>query len=129
MKPEKLPLASMDVSEKKHAQLKQFFPGAFTETRNDAGDLVESIDLEKLRAELGTFSEVFESRRERYGMDWPDHQGTDRRGGGGRAVPFHLPGSRLPRQRPAQGQRGADRQGVQPGARQDRGPELPNGVR
>jgi adenine-specific DNA-methyltransferase len=32
---------------------------------------VESIDFEKLKSELGTFSDVFESRRERYGMDWP----------------------------------------------------------
>jgi len=24
-----------------------------------------------LKAELGTFTEQFESRRERYGMDWP----------------------------------------------------------
>ena len=35
------------------------------------GELVESIDFEKLKAELGTFSDVFEARRERYGMDWP----------------------------------------------------------
>jgi adenine-specific DNA-methyltransferase len=41
------------------------------ETRNEKGELVESIDFEKLRAELGTFSDMFESRRERYGMDWP----------------------------------------------------------
>jgi adenine-specific DNA-methyltransferase len=43
----------------------------FTETRNDKGELVESLDFEKLKAELGTFSDLFESRRERYGMDWP----------------------------------------------------------
>ena len=69
--PEKLPLTSMNVSAEKRAQLKQLFPGAFTETLDDSGELVESIDFEKLRAELGTFSDVFESRRERYGMDWP----------------------------------------------------------
>jgi len=43
----------------------------FTETKNDEGDLTESIDFEKLKAELGKFSDLFESRRERYGMDWP----------------------------------------------------------
>ena len=26
---------------------------------------------EKLKAEIGTFSDLFESRRERYGMEWP----------------------------------------------------------
>ena len=33
--------------------------------------MVESVDFEKLKAELGTFTDVFESRRERYGLDWP----------------------------------------------------------
>lgn len=68
---EKLDLRSMDISSEKRAKLKQMFPSVFTESRNEAGELVESIDFEKLRAELGTFSDVFESRRERYGMDWP----------------------------------------------------------
>ena len=43
----------------------------FTETRNAAGELVEAIDFERLKAELGEFSEVYDNRRERYGMDWP----------------------------------------------------------
>ena len=51
--------------------LKQLFPSVFTETRNEKGELVESIDFEKLKAELGTFSDLFESRSECYGMDWP----------------------------------------------------------
>ena len=61
----------MDISAENRARLKQLFPAVFTETRNDKGELVESIDFEKLKAELGTFSDLFESRRERYGMDWP----------------------------------------------------------
>ena len=69
--PKKLDLRSEDVSEQKRAGLKTLFPGAFTESKNDQGELLESIDYEKLKAELGTFSDVFESRRERYGMDWP----------------------------------------------------------
>lgn len=69
--PEKLPGTSMDVSAENRARLKQLFPSVFTETKNDKGELVESIDFEKLKAELGTFSDLFESRRERYGMDWP----------------------------------------------------------
>lgn len=69
--PEKIDLRSMDMSEKNRATLKNLFPGVFVETRNEKGELVESIDFEKLKAELGTFSDVFEKRRERYGMDWP----------------------------------------------------------
>lgn len=68
---EKMDLGSMDVGERNRAKLKNLFPGVFVETRNEKGELVESIDFEKLKAELGTFSDVFEKRRERYGMDWP----------------------------------------------------------
>ena len=69
--PEKLPLTSMDVAAQRREELKALFPSVFTETKNEAGDLVESIDFEKLKAELGTISDVYESRRERYVSDWP----------------------------------------------------------
>ena len=69
--PEKLTGTSLDISAENRKRLKALFPAVFTETRNDNGELVESIDFEKLKAELGTFSDLFESRRERYGMDWP----------------------------------------------------------
>ena len=69
--PEKMDLHSLDVSEENRTNLKQLLPSVFTETYDEKGELVESIDFEKLRAELGTFSDVFEARRERYGMDWP----------------------------------------------------------
>lgn len=61
----------MDIVEEKKARLKELFPGVFTETTNSEGKINESLDFEKLKAELGTFSDLFESRRERYGMDWP----------------------------------------------------------
>ena len=64
-------LESMDIAEERKAELKALFPSVFTETVDENGNLVESIDFEKLKAELGTFSDVFESRRERYGMNWP----------------------------------------------------------
>jgi len=70
-KPIKLTGASLDIAAENRAQLKQLFPAVFTETRNDKGELTESIDFEKLKAELGTFTDLFESRRERYGMEWP----------------------------------------------------------
>ena len=69
--PDKMDLRSMDVSEKNRAKLKNLFPGVFVETRNEKGELVESIDFGKLKTEMGTFNNVFEKRRERYGMDWP----------------------------------------------------------
>jgi len=69
--PEKLNGKSMDISAENRAKIKQLFPTVFTEIKNDKGETVEAIDFEKLKAELGTFTELFESRRERYGMDWP----------------------------------------------------------
>ncbi|WP_445615516.1 MULTISPECIES: site-specific DNA-methyltransferase [unclassified Gilvimarinus] len=32
---------------------------------------METLDFERLKAELGEFSEIYDNRRERYGMDWP----------------------------------------------------------
>ena len=61
---------SLDIAAANRARLKQLFPSVFTETVNDKGETVEALDFEKLKAELGTFTDLFESRRERYGMDW-----------------------------------------------------------
>jgi len=69
--PEKAHLKSLDISAENRARLKQLFPSVFIETKDENGEVVESVDFEKLKAELGTFSDVFEARRERYGMDWP----------------------------------------------------------
>jgi len=62
---------SLDIAEKRRKELEQLFPGIFTETRNDQGELKVTIDLERLKAELGEFTDIYDSRRERYGMDWP----------------------------------------------------------
>ncbi len=69
--PETMDLRSMDIKAENRGRLKALFPAVFSETANEKGEPVEAIDFEKLKAELGTFSEVFEARRERYGMDWP----------------------------------------------------------
>jgi len=69
--PEKVPGTSLDISADKRAQLKALFPSVFTETVNDNDELSESVDFERLKAELGTFTDLFENRRERYGTDWP----------------------------------------------------------
>lgn len=70
-KPDNVSGASPDIAAENRQRFKQLFPSVFTETIDDKGNLKESIDFEKLKAELGTFSDLFESRRERYGMDWP----------------------------------------------------------
>lgn len=69
--PEKMNGASLDIAAEQRARLKELFPAVFTETVSETGELVESVDFAKLQAELGAFADVFENRRERYGMDWP----------------------------------------------------------
>ena len=56
--------ASLDIAEQRKHELKQLFPGVFTETRNDKGELVETLDFERLKVELGKFSEIYDNRRE-----------------------------------------------------------------
>lgn len=67
---------SLNISGQRKQELKQLFPGVFTETKTDDGKLVESIDFERLKAELGQFSEIYDNRRERYAMDWPGKKDT-----------------------------------------------------
>lgn len=62
---------SLNIAEQRKKELKQLFPGVFTETKNDQGEIVKSLDFERLKAELGKFSDIYDNRRERYGMDWP----------------------------------------------------------
>jgi adenine-specific DNA-methyltransferase len=62
---------SMDIGGANREKLKMLFPSVFTETANEEGVVVESLDFERLKAELGTFTDLFEARKERYGFDWP----------------------------------------------------------
>ena len=57
---EKVDLRSMNVGVDNRARLKALFPSVFTETQNEKGEPMEVIDFEKLKAELGTFSDLFE---------------------------------------------------------------------
>ena len=54
IQPETMKGTTLDIAAENRAQLKQLFPTVFTETRNDKGELTESIDFAKLKAELGT---------------------------------------------------------------------------
>ncbi|MBL4761345.1 MAG: hypothetical protein JKY93_01435 [Gammaproteobacteria bacterium] len=62
---------SLNIAEQRKNELKRLFPSAFTETKNDDGEVVETLDFERLKAELGEVSDIYDNRRERYGMDWP----------------------------------------------------------
>ena len=69
---EKMDGTSLDIAEQRRLELKLLLPGVFTETTGEDGQQpVETIDFERLKAELGIFSDVYEGRRERYGMEWP----------------------------------------------------------
>lgn len=68
---EKMDGTSLDIAEQMRLELKLLLPGVFSETTGQDGQPVETIDFERLKAELGTFSDVYEGRRERYGMEWP----------------------------------------------------------
>ena len=69
--PQKVDGDSLNISAENRCRLKDLFPSVFTEAINDKGVLVESVDFEKLKAELATFTDFFENGRERYGMEWP----------------------------------------------------------
>lgn len=60
--PENLSGNSMDVAAMNRKQLMKLFPTVFTESLNDKGGLCKSIDFEKLKTELGSFRDLFESR-------------------------------------------------------------------
>lgn len=70
-KPEVMNGESLDIAAQRRAELKQLFPGVFTETKDANGKIVSSIDYERLKAELGHLSDIYEGRRERYGIEWP----------------------------------------------------------
>ena len=49
---ERVDLKSMDIGKENRARLRQLFPAVFIETLNEKGELVESIDFEKLKASI-----------------------------------------------------------------------------
>ena len=55
-------IISADVAGEKLRQLRELFPGAFSEGQ---------VDWNRIRAEVGEDAETFFNRRERYGLDWP----------------------------------------------------------
>ena len=64
-------MLTADVAGEKLQQLRQLFPGAFKEDKDEQGKTVERIDCERILAEVGIETDAFYTRRERYGLDWP----------------------------------------------------------
>lgn len=56
-------------SEQRRQELKQLFPRVFAEAIDNDGNPVETVDFARLQAEPGTFTDVYEGRRERY-LKW-----------------------------------------------------------
>lgn len=67
---QKLNMQSPDLANEKFAQLAALFPNAVTETLDENGRPVRSIDKDILSQEIATY--VVEGREERYQFTWPD---------------------------------------------------------
>lgn len=60
---------SPDLSRQNVKKLTELFPNCVTETRDENGELVSSIDFDLLRQELS--DHIVEGPQERYRLDWP----------------------------------------------------------
>ena len=60
---------SPDLSRQNVKKLTELFPNCVTETRDENGELVSSIDFDLLRQELS--NHIVEGPQERYQIDWP----------------------------------------------------------
>lgn len=59
-----------NLANEKYQALKDLFPNAITETKDENGELVRAIDKDILMQEIST--KVVEGREERYQFTWPD---------------------------------------------------------
>lgn len=66
---DKMKMHSPDLSRQNVEKLTELFPNCVTETRDENGELVSSIDFDLLRQELS--DHIVEGPQERYQIDWP----------------------------------------------------------
>ena len=66
---EKLNMHSPDFTAQNIAKLAELFPNCVTESKDDKGNLRNSIDFDLLRQELS--ADIVEGPKERYRLDWP----------------------------------------------------------
>ena len=67
---EKLDMQTKNLADEKFEALKQLFPNAVTEAKNESGGVIRAIDKDILMQEIAT--RVVEGRDERYQFTWPD---------------------------------------------------------
>ena len=61
---------SKNLADKKYQALKDLFPNAITETKDENGEVVRAIDKDVIMQEISTH--VVEGKEERYQFTWPD---------------------------------------------------------
>ncbi|OLY46019.1 adenine-specific DNA-methyltransferase [Bartonella apis] len=66
---DKMKMHSPDLSQQNVEKLKELFPNCVTESRDENGKLISSIDFDLLKQELS--DHVVEDPQERYRIDWP----------------------------------------------------------
>lgn len=66
---DKMKMQTPDLADENFKKLKELFPNAVTETKDENGNVVRSIDADVLRQEINT--SVVEGPEERYQFTWP----------------------------------------------------------
>ncbi|CAM1643126.1 site-specific DNA-methyltransferase [Bartonella apis] len=66
---DKMKMHSPDLSQQNVEKLKELFPSCVTESKDENGKLISSIDFDLLKQELS--DDVVASSQERYRIDWP----------------------------------------------------------
>ena len=67
---DKLKMHTPNLTDENFMKLAELFPNAVTETINESGEVVRSIDADVLRQEIS--ATVVEGKQERYQFTWPD---------------------------------------------------------
>ena len=71
---DKLKMHTPNLTDENFKKLAELFPNAVTETINESGEVVRSIDADVLRQEIS--ATVVEGKQERYQFTWPDKKKT-----------------------------------------------------
>ncbi|MFW5649375.1 MAG: site-specific DNA-methyltransferase, partial [Candidatus Alkaliphilus sp. MAG34] len=66
---EKLKMKSKGLINENIEKIGELFPNVITETKDEKGNIVKSIDFELLQQELS--DEIIEGNKERYQLTWP----------------------------------------------------------
>lgn len=67
---EKLKMHTPDLAEENYKKLKELFPNAVTETKDELGNVIRAIDKDVLMQEIN--ATVVDDHQERYQFTWPD---------------------------------------------------------